>query len=344
MRAACPLFLSKVSHRKGVEICFMYGLNGSLRLFTSNDTSDMINILEGFFVNDTQISCFLAAARSESFSMAADSMYMSPPTFGRHISSLEQELGFPLFQRGWKNNQLTQAGMIMLEGLSQMTADYHALVSRAAQADAGVTGKVILGLLEGQLLDVELRNVLRTFSAHYPGVDLELQRFSFRGMFEALDNGTLDAGITLTVEVMNHPERNTLPLYSVENDIVLSVENSLLQREGLTLSDFSEETFIEIEQTDSPIISSLMRESCKRAGFVPKVYTVPDLKAQIYAVEFGRGIAAFNRFHQTCNHPSLSHISVPELPAVEFSLVWDKSSDNRALPFLVSQFQNYFQK
>lgn len=293
-------------------------------------------------MNHTQVACFLAAARSESFSIAADSMYMTPPTFGRQISSLEQELGFLLFQRGWKNSQLTPAGQIMYEGLSAMSAEYHLLVSRAMNADAGIRGKLTLGLLEGQLVDAKLQNVLQNFETQFPSMTLELQRFSFHGMLDALEHGELDAVITLTVELLDHPEFHTLPLYSVENDLVMSVGNPLASRKNLTLTDCFGETFIEIEQSDSPIISGLMQDSCKRAGFVPKICTVPDLKAQIAAVELGRGIAAFNRFHQTCNHPGLTHISVPELPAVEFSLAWDKAAKNHALPYLVSQFQSHF--
>ena len=66
-------------------------------------------------MNQLQISCFLAAAQADSFAQAADSLYLSAPTFGRHISSLEKELGFPLFLRGWKNCNLTPAGEIMYE-------------------------------------------------------------------------------------------------------------------------------------------------------------------------------------------------------------------------------------
>lgn len=293
-------------------------------------------------MNNTQIACFLAAAQSESFSIAADSMYMTPPTFGRQISSLEQELGFLLFQRGWKNNQLTPAGQIMYEGFSAMTAEYHLLVSRAANVDANISGTLTLGLLEGQLIDDELRSVLQAFEAHFSGVTLELKRYSFHDMLSALKSDELDAGITLTVELMNHGEFNSLPLYSVENDLVMSARNPLIARGKLSLSDCAEETFIEIEQSDSPIISGLMRDSCRRAGFEPHICTVTDLKAQIAAVELGRGIVAFNRFHQTCNYPGLAHTAVPELPAVEFSLVWSKAAKNLALPHLVSQFQIQF--
>ena len=85
-------------------------------------------------MNHTQVACFLAAAKAESFAVAADSVYMTPPTFSRQIASLEQELGFSLFQRGWKNNQLTPAGQIMFEGLSAISMEYNLLLSRALNA------------------------------------------------------------------------------------------------------------------------------------------------------------------------------------------------------------------
>lgn len=295
-------------------------------------------------MNHTQIACFLAGAQSESFAVAADSMYMSPPTFGRQIASLEQELGFALFERGWKNNQLTPAGAIMAEGFQKLSMEYNLLLSRAINVSQNVSGTLVIGMLEGQLIDPGLQSVLHEFQTQFPGVSLTLQRYSFHGMLDALENGELDAGITLSVELLGRGEYNTMALFSAENELVLSTENPLSGRSGLTLSDFAGETFIEIEQMDSPIIAGLMLDSCKRAGFVPNIQTVPDLRAQIMAVELGQGIAAFNKYHQTYHHPSLSHIPVPELPAVEFSLVWKKSAANPVLPCIVTMFQTHFQK
>lgn len=295
-------------------------------------------------MNHTQVACFLAAAKAESFAVAADSVYMTPPTFSRQIASLEQELGFSLFQRGWKNNQLTPAGEIMFEGLSAISAEYNLLLSRAMNAASNVAGTLALGLLEGQLIDPNLRNVLQSFRSRFPDVTVELRRYSFHDMLAALKSAEIDAGITLSVELMNHSDMNAFPLYSVENDMVFSTDTFSNCMHDASLRDFADQTFIEIEQSDSPIISGLMLDSCKRAGFIPHICKVKNLKEQITAIELGQGVAAFNRFHQTCNHPGLTHISLPELPAVEFSFVWMKASDNHALPFLVSQMQQYFHK
>lgn len=295
-------------------------------------------------MNHTQVACFLAAAKAESFAVAADSVYMTPPTFSRQIASLEQELGFSLFQRGWKNNQLTPAGQIMFEGLSAISTEYNLLLSRALNVASNVVGTLVLGLLEGQLVDPDLRSVLQSFRSRFPGVTVELRRYSFHDMLKALKSTEIDAGITLSVELMNHPDMNAIPLYSVGNDMVFATDTFSDSVYAASLRDFADQTFIEIEQSDSPIISGLMLDSCKRAGFIPHICKVKNLKEQITAIELGQGVAAFNQFHQTCNHPGLTHISLPELPAVEFSFAWMKASGNQALPFLVSEMQRYFQK
>ena len=58
-------------------------------------------------MNSVQIRCFLEAARSGSFTEAAEKLYMTQPTFGRQISSLEKELGFALLHRAKSGVQPT---------------------------------------------------------------------------------------------------------------------------------------------------------------------------------------------------------------------------------------------
>lgn len=294
-------------------------------------------------MNQQQISCFLAAAQSESFAEAADKLFLSPPTFGRQIASLERELGFPLFMRGWKNYQLTPAGKIMFEGLAHLTEEYRDLLGRASEEAARQSGNLVVGMLEGQLIDDTLRSVLQLFQETYPNFKLEIKRYSFGEMMSQLLGGELDIGITLTVEAKQNPKLGVLPIYSVANDIVLSTKNPLIRRKDLQLSDLSEEVFIEIEQSDSPVISGLMTQSCRDSGFEPKTRYVKDLKSQILAVTLGQGVAAFNMYHQTCHHPALVHIPLQELPDVEFCLAWAQPVVNPAVTYFINVFRGFIE-
>ena len=63
-------------------------------------------------MNDLQIDYFIAVARNLSFTKTAEEMYVSQPAISRQISHLEEELGYPLFDRSKKTTQLTPAGEI----------------------------------------------------------------------------------------------------------------------------------------------------------------------------------------------------------------------------------------
>ncbi|MBQ1535668.1 MAG: LysR family transcriptional regulator, partial [Ruminococcus sp.] len=56
---------------------------------------------------------FLAVAREQSFSVAAQRLFLSQPTLSRQLSELESELGKPLFIRSNKGVTLTDEGMML---------------------------------------------------------------------------------------------------------------------------------------------------------------------------------------------------------------------------------------
>ena len=56
---------------------------------------------------------FLAVAREQNFTAAANIMCVSQPALSKQIKALEEEVGKPLFVRGSKNVQLTEAGLFL---------------------------------------------------------------------------------------------------------------------------------------------------------------------------------------------------------------------------------------
>ncbi|MDY0235638.1 MAG: selenium metabolism-associated LysR family transcriptional regulator [Gudongella sp.] len=57
-----------------------------------------------------QVECFVAVARKNSFSKAADVLFLSQPAITSNIQKLERELGIILFDRKNKNTTLTKGG------------------------------------------------------------------------------------------------------------------------------------------------------------------------------------------------------------------------------------------
>lgn len=59
------------------------------------------------------LNYFLAIAREESFTRAAEQLHVTQPTLSRQIAQLEEELGVELFARSNHNIILTGDGMIL---------------------------------------------------------------------------------------------------------------------------------------------------------------------------------------------------------------------------------------
>jgi DNA-binding transcriptional LysR family regulator len=282
-------------------------------------------------MTSVQIKCFLEAAHSGSFTEAAEKLYMTQPTFGRQISSLEKELGFALFVRGWKSYRLTAQGELLRDGLTRLSGEFDALVEQAGRLTTGEGGVLRIGMLEGQLMDQRLYEWIQAFRKKYPGAEVTNLRYSFHDLLEAVRTDRIDLAVTLQLDVQSRPEFHWQHLYALHNELVIPKQLMPEKRDGLTLRDFAEQTFVEVETGESDVISELMQKSCQEAGFTPKFLRVPDLRAQMAAVEFGSGVAAFNQYHQACNHPGLAHCPLPELPDVDFCLAWNRDTGNPAV-------------
>ena len=66
-------------------------------------------------MNQLGILCFTSVARTQSFSATARELRISQQAVSKHIRSLEDELGFPLFLRSYQTVHLTRAGEQMLQ-------------------------------------------------------------------------------------------------------------------------------------------------------------------------------------------------------------------------------------
>ena len=58
------------------------------------------------------LNYFLAVAREENFTRAAEQLHVTQPTLSRQIADLEAELGVKLFTRSSHNIVLTEDGML----------------------------------------------------------------------------------------------------------------------------------------------------------------------------------------------------------------------------------------
>ncbi len=176
---------------------------------------------------------FLAVAREESFTGAADALMVSQPTLSKQIAQLERELGKKLFERGGRRVTLTEDGMLLYRRAEEIIA----LVGRTEREfksdEHDVSGEVAVG---GHIPRFLLKAAARTHEAHR-GVRFYWHNGDAADVSERLQHGTLDFAVLLQpVDVMRY---DFVPLPDVARWGVLvpTADGVLAGKSVLTVND-----------------------------------------------------------------------------------------------------------
>ena len=78
-------------------------------------------------MDDFRLKVFIAAARTLSFTRAAEQLYISQPAVSKHIGELEARYRTSLFVRRGSRLALTDAGRTMLAAAERLAEDYRRL-------------------------------------------------------------------------------------------------------------------------------------------------------------------------------------------------------------------------
>ncbi len=119
------------------------------------------------------LQTFLAVAHTGSLSAAARELRLSQPTVGRHIQTLEEQVGAELFVRQAKGMALSDAGRRLLEPAERMreAAGQLALTVAGADADMAGTVRVTASTFTSQH---HLPRIIAKLRAEAPEIQLEI--------------------------------------------------------------------------------------------------------------------------------------------------------------------------
>ena len=116
---------------------------------------------------------FLAVAREENISRAAEVLHITQPTLSRQLSQMEEELGVILFERGTRRIRLTDAGVLLRRRAEEIIGLIDKTEKELAEQEALIDGHVTIGCGETRSVNV-LADLIETFSQKYPNVTFDL--------------------------------------------------------------------------------------------------------------------------------------------------------------------------
>ena len=189
---------------------------------------------------------FLAVAREENISAAADYLHLTQPTLSRQLMDLEEELGKKLFIRGNRKITLTDDGVLLRKRASEIIELVEKTELEFRSSDEAIAGDIHIGGGESQAMRLVARTA-RAMQARYPGVRYHLYSGNADDVGERLDKGLLDFGII--IEPFDHKKYDSLRLLTADRwGVLMRRDSPLAQKESVTPEDLLDKPLILSQQ------------------------------------------------------------------------------------------------
>ncbi|MEF2096881.1 LysR family transcriptional regulator [Bacillus sp. CFBP9009] len=211
---------------------------------------------------------FIEVTNFNSFTRAADHLFITQPTISKMIKNLETELGVELFDRSRKQLILTDAGRVVLEQAKLIDKAFHNLETEMDNLLGLKKGHIRIGL--PPIINASFfPRILSRFHEDYPNITFQLVEDGSKKIEESVQNDLIDIGVIVL-------PTNTALFHHfafLEEDINLIVHPSHPHAcvEEIDLADLENESFILFNK--DYVLRDLIISSCNEAGFSPHIVT-----------------------------------------------------------------------
>lgn len=154
---------------------------------------------------------FVEVVRQQSFTRAAEKLFVTQPTISKMLKNLEDELNCTLLIRDGRRLLLTDTGQVVFERGLAILAEFRQL--EAELSDINHLNKGILRLGIPPMVGMLMAGPISLFRQRYPGVELKVSEFGGLTVQQAVMNGDLDVAMT-ALPVEEESGLATLPLFS----------------------------------------------------------------------------------------------------------------------------------
>ena len=181
---------------------------------------------------------FLAVAKEQSFTKAAEQLNITQPTLSRQLAALENELGVKLFIRGKHSITLTNEGLLLKRRALELVDLEDKLVSEFKGNENLVEGRITIGC--GEFMAIEtLAQICGRYRDRYPMVQFALHTGNADTIYEMMNKGLVDIGLFL--EPVNTQNLDHIRIQNSDHWVVtMRADDPLAKKDTITKEDLLE--------------------------------------------------------------------------------------------------------
>jgi len=270
---------------------------------------------------------FVAVAEEENVSRAASKLHVSQPGISRQIHDLEDEIGFPLFDRRGKSVRLTASGKIFFSearDILQRSAD----AVKKARACIATQAEIDVGYVPSGTVEI-LPRALRAFMGTFPAVRVTLHDLSALDMLPLVLQKKLDIALTLPPDKLPR-ELGMKELARYEARVVVGTAHPLAKSKSVSLNLMASEPVAALNRKDYPHHHEHLEKIFATIGRKPRISSEHDSGTSLMAA-----VAAGHEFTllPSCvsgtagTRLKLLKLRPPALPQWSIVALWRKDAE-----------------
>lgn len=236
--------------------------------------------------------------KEQSFSRAAEKLYLSQPSLSLTIKKFERGIGIRIFDRSTSPIQLTEAGKVYMEGVRRILAIENELESYLDDYKELKTGALTLGaphMFSSYLLPA----LISQFSKRFPMVEIRLVEADFLTLHDMTLSGEIDLLLesnqfdetlfqnyplfqehVLLAVPSSDPVNEQLREYCLNMEDIRSDHHMDSDRLSISLRNFQKHRFLMVKK-GYDMHARAMR-LCQKNGFEPQVFMFLDQLMTVY--------------------------------------------------------------
>lgn len=264
---------------------------------------------------------FLAVAREESITKAAEQLHMTQPPLSRQLKDLEQELGKQLLIRGSKKVTLTEDGMLLRKRAEEMVDLMEKTKAEITASNETVSGEVFIGGGETEAISI-LAQAAKNLQSEYPAIHYRIYSGDSEHITECLDKGLIDFGLLVEPVDITKYEYLRLPVKDTWG-VLMRKDSPLAEKKYICAEDLWDKPLIVSHQTSSDNeMSAWLKKELSKLNIVMNYELIYNAS---HFVKMGFGYAiALDRLINTTKESELCF--KPLYPKLEAGLcvIWKK--------------------
>ena len=234
----------------------------------------------------TKLETFLAVARTGSFRLAAEALYLTPPTVSKHIAWLEDAYHTSLFRRSAGGATLTEEGRLLVPYAERMLEEQRAFLTALAASDRD---RVVRLCAIPPLSMVADLSMFTEFERRFPNYHLSLSEEHGGAVSRLLAEGRYHLGLCAN-DYLDGTLVEWTPLNRFELIVLVPRRHRLAGQEAIALTDLAGESFVSLPEKTGILIS--YQHLCQEAGFEYKIAVTTEREENlVLSVAQGMGVA-----------------------------------------------------